>query len=236
MTPMTVGEVLRAARLAAGMSLAVMAFHTHYSKSQLSLVETGRRTATGDVVAAYERVLGVGLGGIVNRREFFAVAGLIAGNVAVASEVTASLAGNDGGPLMTVQTTHGIDLAIATLADRRTVANLRRWLDEDNPVLRVNAAGILAKVPGQSEAVTVANMLERDSEVRSLYMTAVVARVCSLNWSMAARLVKKPAEFPQPALAAQRFVGEVTSERDAGARWCSAAMLQALSPMIGRTR
>ncbi|HEV7451908.1 MAG TPA: helix-turn-helix transcriptional regulator, partial [Pseudonocardiaceae bacterium] len=56
---MSVGEVLRAARNAAGISLSVMATRTHYSKPYLSMVETGRRAATTDVVSAYERVLGI---------------------------------------------------------------------------------------------------------------------------------------------------------------------------------
>ncbi len=182
------------------------------------------------------RQLGVsGLGDDVERREFFKVAGLVAANAKVASDLTASLAGNDAAPLATVQTTHGTDLAIASLADRATVANLRRWLDEgDDPVLRVNAAGILAKVPGQFEASRVATALGRDADVRSRYMTAVVARVCGLEWSMARQLAEQPARFPQPILAAQRFAHEAVNDRDAGARWCSAAMLQALSPMIGR--
>jgi hypothetical protein len=113
------------------------------------MVETGRRTATADVIKAYEKVLGVEqLGDDVNRRDFFKLTGLVAANAKIAAEVTASLAGNDPGPLGTVQTTHGTDLAIATLADRGTMTHLRRWLDDgDNPVLRVNAAGILAKVP-----------------------------------------------------------------------------------------
>lgn len=233
---MTVGEVLRAARQAAGMSLSVMASRTHYSKPYLSMVETGRREATTDVVGAYERVLGVGgLGEDVDCREFFKVAVLVAANAKVASELTVSLAGNDPDPLKTVQTTHGTDLAIATLADRATVTNLRRWLDEgDDLVLRVNAAGILAKVPGQFEASRVAAALGRDVDVRSRYMTAVVARVCGVEWSMAARLAEQPTAFPQPVLAAQRFAHEAVNDRDAGARWCSAAMLQRLSPMIGR--
>jgi hypothetical protein len=65
-------------------------------------------------------------------------------------------------------------------------------------------------------------------------MTAVVARVCGLEWSVAAQFVDNPAGFPQPVLVAQRFARESVSDRDAGARWCAAAMLQALSPMIGR--
>jgi transcriptional regulator with XRE-family HTH domain len=227
---------MRAARKAAGMSLSVMASRTHYSKPYLSMVETGRREATPDVVDAYERVLGIGgLDDDVDRREFFKVAALVAANAKVASELSASLAGNDAGPLATVQTTHGTDLAIATLADRGTVANLRRWLEDGNdPVLRVNAAGILAKVPGQFEALRVAASLRRDADVRSRYMTAVVARVCGVEWSRAARLAQLPTAFPQPVLAAQRFAYEAVNDRDAGARWCSAAMLQSLSPMIGR--
>ncbi|MGH3800272.1 MAG: helix-turn-helix domain-containing protein [Pseudonocardiaceae bacterium] len=233
---MTVGEALRAARNAADISLSVMASRTHYSKPYLSMVETGRRAATRDVVSAYERALGIGqLGDDVKRRGFFKVAGLVAGNAKVAAELAASVAGNDPGPLATVQTTHGTDLAIATVADRGSVAYLRRWLDDgDDPVLRVNAAGILAKIPGQYEAPQVTAALARDLDVRCRYMTAVVARVCCLDWPIAAQLAEHPADFPQPVLVAQRFARETLSDRDAGARWCSAAMLQALSPMIGR--
>jgi hypothetical protein len=113
--------------------------------------------------------------------------------------------------------------------------HLRRWLDDgDNPVLRVNAAGILAKVPGQLEAARVTAALSHDTEVRARYMTAVVARVCDLGWSIAAQLAQNPAGFPQPVLVAQRFAQEALNDCDAGARWCAAAMLQTLSPLIGR--
>jgi hypothetical protein len=101
-------------------------------------------------------VSGIGqLGDEVNRRDFFKVAGLVAGNTAVATELAASIAGNDSGPLAVVQTTHGTDLAVATLADRGTVGHLRRWLDDgDNPVLRVNAAGILPRFPDRLRHLT----------------------------------------------------------------------------------
>jgi transcriptional regulator with XRE-family HTH domain len=236
LTAMMIGEALREARNAAGISLGVMATRTHYSKTYLSMVETGKRPATADVIKAYERVLGIGqLGDDMNRRNFFKEASLIAGNTKLAAELVASIAGNDPGPLAAVQTTHGTDLAIATLIDRGAVAHLRRWLDNgDNPVLRVNAAGILAKVPGQVEASPVTAALGRDPDVRIRYMTAVVARVCGLDWSLAAQLVRNPSAFPQPVLVAQRFAREALSDRDVGARWCAAAMLQALSPLIGR--
>lgn len=77
--------------------------------------------------------------------------------------------------------------------------------------------------------------LSRDDDVRRRYMTAVVARVCGLSWSMAAKIADNPRICAQPAIAAKRFAREAVSDRDAGARWCSAAMLQALSPMIGRS-
>ncbi len=210
-----------------------MATRTHYSKPYLSMVETGKRPATTDVIKAYERVLGIGqLDDDVNRRDFFKVASLVAGNTKIAADLAASIAGNDPGPLAAVQTAHGTDLAIATLADRGTVACLRRWLDDgDNPVLRVNAAGILAKVPGQAEAAYVTAVLDRDPDVRSRYMTAVIARICGLDWPVAAQLAANPAGFAQPVLVAQRFAREAVSDRDAGARWCAASMLQTLSPM-----
>jgi transcriptional regulator with XRE-family HTH domain len=53
-----VGTALRAAREAAGLSLAQMARLTRYGKSYLGNVETGRRRATRDVVLAYGRALG----------------------------------------------------------------------------------------------------------------------------------------------------------------------------------
>jgi transcriptional regulator with XRE-family HTH domain len=160
----------------------------------------------------------------------------VAGNAKVVTELAASVAGNDPGPLATVQTTHHVDMAVAALADHRAITYLRRWLDDGrDSVLRVNAAGILAKLPGQGEASRVADALSRDGEVRDRYMTAVVARVCGVNWPTASGLGREPSMFSRPALVAGRFAHEAVSSRDAGARWCSAAMLQALSSMIGRS-
>ncbi|MFI9008862.1 helix-turn-helix domain-containing protein [Actinosynnema sp. NPDC053489] len=71
-------RALRAARQAAGMSLGVLAQRTHYSKSLLGMVENGQRTATPELVAAYERALGAqGLGEDVNRRELLAAAAAV---------------------------------------------------------------------------------------------------------------------------------------------------------------
>lgn len=83
MEGMDVGTALRFAREAARISLTGMARRTGYSKSHLGNVEIGRRTATPDVVLAYERELGTS----VQRRGV--LSGLAAGAVApiVAAEL-----------------------------------------------------------------------------------------------------------------------------------------------------
>jgi len=60
--PADLAAQLRAARLAAGHSLAGMAALTHFSKPYLGLVETGRRTVTPEIVDGYQQVLGVSIG------------------------------------------------------------------------------------------------------------------------------------------------------------------------------
>ncbi|WP_245545725.1 helix-turn-helix domain-containing protein [Nocardia higoensis] len=52
------GEHLRAARVAAGISLRFMAARVHFTPSYLSLVETGKRPVTPRLVLGYEDVLG----------------------------------------------------------------------------------------------------------------------------------------------------------------------------------
>ncbi|MGW4325362.1 helix-turn-helix domain-containing protein [Nocardia sp. NPDC004573] len=56
--PPDIGERLRAARQAAGLSLAELAARIPFSRSYLGHVETGTRVASADVVAAYLRACG----------------------------------------------------------------------------------------------------------------------------------------------------------------------------------
>ncbi len=95
------------------------------------------------------------------------------------------------------------------------------------------ALGILAKLPSQTEAQAVAELLGRDRDVRLRYVTAVLARVCGVSWSVATGIVTGTDTFPRPRAAAQLLIKEVVNPRDAGARWCSATMLQNLAPMLG---
>ncbi|WP_053676553.1 helix-turn-helix domain-containing protein [Streptomyces sp. WM4235] len=173
----------------------------------------------------------------VNRRAFLGLSTLALSHGALASEMAASIAGRDPGPLARVQTTHSADMVTASLADKASSANLRRWtLDGDVPILRVNAAGILAKMPGQTHASHVARVLTHDEEVRRLYMTAVTSRVCAVDWTTAGRIAARPAAYGHRAdFLATRFAREALNPGDSGARWCSSVMLRQLSPMIGRS-
>ncbi|MDT0342076.1 hypothetical protein [Streptomyces litchfieldiae] len=149
----------------------------------------------------------------------------------------ASVASRDPGPLAQVQTTHNTDIVIASLAgdDKPCVSHLQRWMTSgDTAILRVNSAGILAKLPGAEKAAEVTRVLAHDEEVRHLYMTAVTARTCGDDWTTAGSIARDPAAYPHRArYLAQRFATEALNPRDAGARWCSSVMLRELSPLIG---
>lgn len=172
----------------------------------------------------------------VERRAFLSLAALTVSHRSLAGEIYASIAASDSGPLAAVQTSHGTDLAIAAMVEPAAIENLNRWmLDGSDPVLRVNAAGILAKLPSADAARQVASVLVHDDEVRRLYTTAVVSRVCSLDWRAAARVAHVPATHPDPAWAARTLAAEALNPRDAGARWCAAHMVRELSPALGGT-
>ncbi|MFJ8230110.1 helix-turn-helix transcriptional regulator [Streptomyces sp. NPDC094448] len=173
----------------------------------------------------------------VNRRSFIGLSALVTTHGQLASEMLVSIAGRDSGPLATVQTTHGTDVVIASMADKASVSHLARWMrDAETPVLRVNAAGILAKLPGQAQAAKVVQVLAHDDEVRHLYATAVTSRVCAVDWTTARRIVTNPAAYASRAqFLAARFAQESVNPSDAGARWCSSVMLRELSPLIGRS-
>lgn len=248
-----IGDLLRDLRLAGG-----------YSQKDLSrmLFERTGRTVERDKLSRWENggvipgpfwlthlapILDVPLAVLkaeatlsrVDRRAFISPAALAATYGKVASDVASSLAARDPGVLAAVQTTHGTDLAIAheLAGDKAATAHLRRWMtDGESGLLRVNAAGILAKIPSQSSAETVTRALANDPDTRLLYVTAVVARVGSLDWSAAERITANAGavDARQARFLAARLAAESVNPRDAGARWCSAVMLRDLSPLLSR--
>jgi transcriptional regulator with XRE-family HTH domain len=99
----TDGAILKAARMAAGVSLSGMSARMHYSRSYLSNVENGRKSATPELIAAYESALGlgdlVGEQGDMRRRALVAMAGMgMASPVAVGEMIRRSLLAGVGVP------------------------------------------------------------------------------------------------------------------------------------------
>jgi hypothetical protein len=203
---MGVGDLLRHAREAAGMSLGDVAAIGHVSKGHLHNVEVGRRTASPAVVQAYEKALAM------HRRHLFRFAAVsLVGSLTIgadeastARDIYSTIAAGDDGALAAIQTTHAVDHAIQRFAVRETksVARLLSWLHDGNTaVLRVNAAGILAKTGSPELADEVALALLCDAETRMLYLTAVRQRV-----------------GPDT----KHLVAELANPADSGARWCAA--------------
>lgn len=170
----------------------------------------------------------------VNRRNFLNLAALTATHGKLATEVTDSIGARDAGLLATAQTKYGTDMVIASMVDRGAVSHLRGWMrDGSSPVLRVNATGILAKVPDHDLAAEVATVLAGDEDVRHLYLTAVVSRSGAMTWTAATRVVNAAATVTrqQASFLMARLAHEAVNPRDVGARWCAATMLRELAPI-----
>lgn len=161
----------------------------------------------------------------------------------VAQRVFGGIAADDGHLLATAQTSHDTDYVIREFVSRQPacVGTLTGWMSTAaSPLLRVNSAGILAKLGTADAANTVITALRRDGDTRRLYLTAVVQRVLSTSWKEAARLAAgvegdahAPAGQLSPDLAghlAARFGEEVANPRDGAARWCAVTMLAQVQP------
>lgn len=247
---MALGALIRDLRLARG-----------WSQSQLAerlCVASGEHVVTREEVSRWERekvipgprwrgILSETLGipgdtldeearmSRVNRRAFLGLSALTAAQGKFAAEMLGSVTAKDAGPLTTVQTKYSTDLVIASIVDRPAAVQLQRWMkDGSNPILRVNATGILAKAPDYDFGAQIADTLARDDGVRRLYMTAVVARSGALPWTTAAKIVNTPTTMTrqQMSFLASRLAAEVLNPRDTGARWCSAMMLRELAPVL----
>lgn len=228
------GRTLREAREEAGLSLAGMAKRTGYSRGYIGNVETGVRAVTPDVVRQYESVLGEDL----KRRQL--LLGTISALAASAAPDTAASIANDinggrTGMLTGVQTTHATDRAVASLVARNSpsVASLAKWSRSGKALLRVNAAGILAKVGSPTIDNEAVAALQADAQVRELYLTAVLHRVLGLDWDTSANLAASSDPFGPDQL--QLLRAELSNPDDSGARYCSVLLLsrnQRSEPMV----
>ncbi len=154
----------------------------------------------------------------------------------VAQRIFSAVAQGDSKLFSTAQTSHETDMVIREFVtrDQASAAALRRWMARaPSPVLRVNSAGVLAKVGGAFEDEVI-RALKRDPDTRQLYLTAVASRVLELPWTSAADLSAGVEQAPraepwssdgQATRAAIRLAAEVSNPRDGAARWCSVILL-----------
>lgn len=136
--------------------------------------------------------------------------------------------------LATTQTTHSIDLVLQSFVRRleHSANLLNGWMSTGtSAVLRVNSAGILAKLGKPNVEDKVVAKLKTDRDSRHLYLTAVSSRVLALEWNQAAKFAET-VEHATPetrcdltAAQLSKLAHELTNPRDGGARWCSAILL-----------
>ncbi|WP_428964595.1 helix-turn-helix domain-containing protein [Micromonospora fluostatini] len=159
-------------------------------------------------------------------------------DVLVAHRVFGDIAQGSGHLLATAQTSHATDLTISALAAESEGARrgLTAWMRSGaTAVLRVNSAGILAKIGAADLGDAAISAIRSDQDARHLYVTAVASRVLELPWERAAHLSgatntqavgRTLGEGDETKdWASLRLADELTNNRDAAARWCSAVLL-----------
>lgn len=175
----------------------------------------------------------------MSRRAFLATGGLGTASLtsglfhrdelATADAIASDILSGDPRRVATEQTSHALDLTIAALiaADGLRPNPLVTWLqDAPDPVLRVNAAGIAAKLPGSDTADSAVTALASDHPMRHRYLTAVVSRVLGTPWNEARQHAADPRPGQHVTATSVDLLGtELHNEHDAGARWCTAYLL-----------
>ena len=161
----------------------------------------------------------------------------------IAQRIFNDVAVGDSKLFATVQTSHDTDLVIREflLRSENSANTLRNWMRgaaASSPVLRVNSAGVLAKLGSGQLTDEVIRTLKADSGTRNLYITAVISRVLQLPWNEAERLAasiehepsRLPEQLPVNDLTriADRFAAETSNPRDGAARWCGVVVLDHL--------
>jgi transcriptional regulator with XRE-family HTH domain len=190
-----------------------------------------RSAGDGVPASAVPHELVAGMGQLVQRRIVVPRAGLLrfphAGllDFYLAGYIFAGLESGASDRLRQAQTTHGTDLVLADFAgiSGAAVTALGRWTAEgEAAVLRVNAAGVLAKLATPETTDRVVTALRADEEMRQLYLTAVASRVLALPWDDACRIACGEVAGRVNLYA---LTEELRNPRDGAARWCSAILL-----------
>lgn len=155
----------------------------------------------------------------------------------VAQRIFASISAGESKLLATAQTSHETDKILQryVLHERSSSDTLTDWMRKGaTPVLRVNSAGILAKMGTADITDEVVRLLCGDVDTRHLYMTAVTSRVLSVPWAAAAQIAGSDGSISATVtdLSTERtseiaaLLGdEAKGSQDGAARWCSIVLL-----------
>ncbi|MEV8440158.1 SIR2 family protein [Actinosynnema sp. NPDC051121] len=155
----------------------------------------------------------------------------------IAQKIHQRIRAGDSTLLAQAQTSHETDQFIKDflIQEPEHVPTLVEWMRSgEDELLRVNAAGVLAKVGDPATTDQVIAALEVDDATRDLYLTAVLFRVLEIQWDAASRLAARGdatfagvARLPADQLpkVVERFCAELHNHRDGVARWFSAGLL-----------
>ncbi|WP_433270031.1 helix-turn-helix domain-containing protein [Actinosynnema sp. CS-041913] len=224
------GGRLRAARKYAGYSLTRLAQATNYSKSYLGLVETGINPVTHEVVAAYERALGVGVyRPDINHPRLIKIEG-----PEHLRHIKEAVEAGDPDIFAQGPTSSSIDAAVAPNLGPAAIENFRQWaVRGETSTLRANAVSILGFLPGRANADVVVNVLDSDAVVRRLCLASEVSRLTQWGWDVALQVADDPATAPEPRRLAVKLAKEAIDPKDTESRWCAGYLLQRLAPILG---
>jgi transcriptional regulator with XRE-family HTH domain len=230
LTDADLGERLRRERANAGISLPQMAGAIHYSKSLLSLVETGKRKPTDAIVTAYEQILGVDMW-----RRDITHPDLLTVNKTSRTKLIADVEKGDPGPLKTRPTAHRTDVALGNHVSDAAAEWFRKWMVEgETATLRTNSLSVIAKLPGKQNSDLVIKVLESDPKVRRLILASEISRLTQLDWDTAKKAADDPTIIPNPRKIATKLSKGAINPRGTESRWCCAYLLNKLVPVLGQ--
>ncbi|WP_410597628.1 helix-turn-helix domain-containing protein [Amycolatopsis sp. lyj-23] len=230
-TPETVpGYRLRAEREGVGLSLAEMATRIKFSKSLLGMVENEQRAATPELIAAYERVLGVDMW-----RKDITHKNLLIVDKASRATLLAGVEKGDPGPLRTTPTAHRTDVSLGSVVSEKAAEWFRRWAVEgDTATLRTNSLSVIAKLPGKENADLVIQVLENDPKVRRLIVASEISRLTQLDWKTALAGADDPTTIPEPRKLAPKLAKGAIQPKGTESRWACTYLLTRMVSVLGR--
>ncbi|RKT53270.1 helix-turn-helix domain-containing protein [Saccharothrix australiensis] len=224
------GAAVAAARQYAGYSLTRLAQATSYSKSYLGLVETGLNPVTHEVVAAYERALGVGVyRPDINHPRLIKIEG-----PEHLRHIREAVEAGEPDIFAQGPTSSSIDAAVAPVLGEAAIENFRRWaVSGETSTLRANAVSILGFLPGRRNADVVVAVLESDAVVRRLCLASEVSRLTQCGWETALQVADDPTTAPEPRRLAGKLAKEAVDPKDTESRWCAGYLLQRMAAVLG---